>query len=198
MSASRRLRLRWIPRDDPAGRETEMTLQSTKAHARRLGGTVLVVALSLLGTNIYDLHRAEAASNPFAGLSGSWSGAGTVTLSGGANERIRCRATYVVGNGGSQLQQNLRCASDSFSFELRSDVNHNAGQISGIWNELTRNVGGNVSGRASSGRIQALVDGPAFAASLALTMQGDRQSVLIRSDSTAVTQVSITLNRTSR
>jgi hypothetical protein len=175
-----------------------MTLQSTKSHARRASGSIFAVVLSLLATQIYGQHGAEAASNPFAGLSGSWSGVGTVTLSGGANERIRCRATYVVGNGGNQLQQNLRCASDSFTFELRSDVNHAAGQISGMWTELTRNVGGNVSGRASSGRIQALVDGPLFAASLALTMQGDRQSVIIRSDSTAVTQVSISLNRTSR
>jgi hypothetical protein len=172
-----------------------MTLQSTKPRARRARGTVVAVALSLLASHIYGQHGAEAASTPFAGLSGSWSGGGTVTLSGGTNERIRCRAMYVIGNGGNQLQQNLRCASDSFTFELKSDVNHNAGQISGMWTELTRNVGGSVSGRASSGKIQALVNGPAFAASLALTMQGDRQSVLIRSDSTALTQVSITLNR---
>ena len=175
-----------------------MTLQSTKPHARRARRTVFAVALSLLATHIYGQQGAEAASTPFAGLSGSWSGGGTVTLSDGANERIRCRAMYVVGNGGNQLQQNLRCASDSFTFELRSDVNHQAGQISGMWSELTRNVGGNVSGRASSGKIQALVSGPVFAASLALTMQGDRQSVLIRSDGATVTQVSITLNRTSR
>jgi hypothetical protein len=175
-----------------------MTLQSTTPHARRGRETVLAVALSLLAMNAYGPHDAAAASNPFAGLSGAWSGSGTVTLSGGASERIRCRATYVVGNDGNQLQQNLRCASDSFTFELRSDVNHAAGQISGNWSEVTRNVGGNISGRAGNGKIQALVDGPAFAASLALTMQGDRQSVLIRSDSTTLTQVSITLNRNAR
>jgi hypothetical protein len=175
-----------------------MTFQSTMPRASRAMGTVVAVALSLLATHIYGQRGAEAASTPFAGLSGSWSGGGTVTLSGGANERIRCRAMYVVGNGGNQLQQNLRCASDSFTFELKSDVNHAAGQISGMWTEVTRNVGGSISGRASSGKIQALVDGPAFAASLALTMQGDRQSVIIRSDGSALTQVSITLSRTSR
>jgi hypothetical protein len=175
-----------------------MTLQATKPHARGAGRTLVAAVLSLLATHMWGQHGAQAASNPFAGLSGAWSGNGTVTLSGGANERIRCRAMYVVGNGGNQLQQNLRCASDSFTFELRSDVNHSAGQISGLWTEVTRNVGGNVSGRAASGRIQAVVDGPLFSANLALTMQGDRQSVVIRSDGAAVTQVSITLNRTSR
>ena len=175
-----------------------MALQSTTSYARGAGGLALAIALSLLAMIACGPRDAVAASSPFAGLSGAWSGSGTVTLSGGASERIRCRATYVVGNGGNQLQQSLRCASDSFTFELRSNVNHAAGQISGNWSELTRNVGGNISGRAGNGRIQALVDGPAFAASLALTMQGDRQSVLIRSDGTALTQVSITLNRNGR
>jgi hypothetical protein len=171
-----------------------MTLQTTTSRVRKVTGTVFAVAVSFLAIQVGQ-SDARAASTPFAGLSGSWSGSGTVTLSGGANERIRCRAMYVVANGGNQLQQKLRCASDSFTFELQSDVNHSAGQISGQWTEVTRNVGGSVSGRASTGKIQALVNGPAFAASLALTMNGDRQSVLIRSDSTALTQVSITLNR---
>jgi hypothetical protein len=172
-----------------------MTLQATKPRARRARGTILAVALSLLASHICG---AEASSTPFAGMSGAWSGGGTVTLSGGANERIRCRAMYVVGNGGNQLQQSLRCASDSFTFELKSDVNHSAGQISGNWTEVTRNVGGRISGRATTGKIQALVDGPAFAANLALTLQGDRQSVVIRSDGSALTQVAITLSRAAR
>ena len=31
-------------------------------------------------------------SGPFAGLSGTWSGPGTLTLNTGTKERIRCRA----------------------------------------------------------------------------------------------------------
>jgi membrane associated rhomboid family serine protease len=34
----------------------------------------------------------HAESGPFAGLSGNWSGGGTVALAGGPRERIRCRA----------------------------------------------------------------------------------------------------------
>jgi hypothetical protein len=119
-------------------------------------------------------------------------------LSNGSNERIRCRATYMVGNAGNQLQQELRCASDSYRFELRGNVTHSGGQISGNWSEATRNTGGNVSGRASEGQVQAIVLGPAFAANLAVTTRGDRQSVHIRSEGAEVAQVSITLNRSGR
>jgi hypothetical protein len=31
---------------------------------------------------------------PFAGFDGAWSGTGSVTLSDGSNERIRCKADY--------------------------------------------------------------------------------------------------------
>jgi len=38
-----------------------------------------------------------AQSGPFAGMAGNWSGGGTVTLDDGSTERIRCRASYAVG-----------------------------------------------------------------------------------------------------
>ena len=52
------------------------------------------------------------AVGPFAGFDGSWGGAGTVTLSNGATEHIRCKADYKVTATGMGLKQNLHCASD--------------------------------------------------------------------------------------
>jgi len=71
-----------------------------------MGMIVGAAALALLAP------PGHAQSGPFAGLSGSWAGAGTIGMSNGASERIRCRASYAVGGGGRSLQQNLRCASD--------------------------------------------------------------------------------------
>jgi hypothetical protein len=53
------------------------------------------------------------ASGPFAGFDGNWSGAGTVALSNGTTENIRCKADYKVNASGLGLKQNLHCASDS-------------------------------------------------------------------------------------
>ena len=63
-----------------------------------------------------------AQSAPFAGFSGAWSGAGTIMLADGSKERLRCRASYRLSSGDKALQQSLRCASDSYKFELSSDV----------------------------------------------------------------------------
>jgi hypothetical protein len=166
-----------------------MSRQSSRTAARVTGMIVGAVALALFAP------PGHAQSGPFAGLSGSWAGAGTIGMSNGASERIRCRASYAVGGGGRSLQQNLRCASDSYTFQLASDVQYSGGAISGRWSEATRGVGGELSGTARGSEIRARADGPGFAANLALSTQGDRQSVSIRATGGDITHVSITLSR---
>ena len=104
----------------------------------------------------------RAANSPFFGLSGYWSGGGTIAMTNGATERIRCKETYAVNSTGRALNQSLRCASDSYRLEISSNVIFESGAISGTWSEATRNVSGTVSGRATSAEIQASVAGGGF------------------------------------
>src|SRR5581483_9880057 len=110
---------------------------------------------------------------PFAGRAGSWSGTGRIDMQNGSSERIRCRASYRVGGGGAAMHQELRCASDSYKFDVTSDIQANGGSISGTWSEASRNITGSVSGTASGGRIQARVEGGAFVATLTVNTQGN-------------------------
>jgi hypothetical protein len=163
--------------------------------------------LSKLGTSILCHAAAIAlllgvASEPstaqpgaFAGLAGSWSGAGTISFSKGAEERIRCRATYSVAGGGHELSQSLRCASDSYNFDLRSDVRSSGGAITGQWSEQSRNVGGSVTGEARGNRIQVLVDSSGFSATLTLVTQGNHQQISIRSRGQELSGANISLSR---
>lgn len=155
--------------------------------SRVKAGLLSLALLSIAGA-------AQAQSGPFAGLSGNWSGTGTINLSNGTNERIRCRAAYQT-EGADQLRQNLRCASDSYTFDLNSQVRQEGNTISGTWSETTRGASGMVEGKASPGQLQARVEGPGFSASLSLTTRGDRQTVSIRSEGTELTGVTITLAR---
>jgi hypothetical protein len=116
-----------------------------------------------------------------AGFDGSWSGTGTVQLSDGTSERIRCRATYKVGGGGNGLQQTLRCASDSYKFDLSSDVTSQGNAVTGRWSEASRNINGELQGTAGGGRIEVFVQAAGFAANLTLTTRGNKQSVQISS-----------------
>src|SRR5215210_4759082 len=117
------------------------------------------------------LAQARPAPTGFGALAGSWSGTGSVTLSSGAVERIRCQATYEVAPSGNTLQQSLRCTSDSYDFHLRSSVVRSGDAISGTWTETTRNANGGIAGRISGTQIQANIQGAAFTASLALQTQ---------------------------
>lgn len=134
---------------------------------------------------------------PFERLAGHWSGAGTIELANGAREPIRCRASYDVLGQQDNLQFNIRCASDSFSFDLRGSANHAAGAITGTWSEATRNASGTMSGNANADRFEVVAKGANFSATMTLTTQGDRQSVTIKSqDAKAdVKGASITLRR---
>jgi hypothetical protein len=120
-------------------------------------------------------------SGPFAGFDGAWSGTGTVSLSDGQTEHIRCKATYKVNPSGMSLKQNLDCASDSYKFDLTSDVTSNGDRISGNWSEKSRNIFGNLQGTAGGGTIEVFVEANGFAANLTLHTTGTKQTVQISS-----------------
>jgi hypothetical protein len=117
------------------------------------------------GAGTFDIRRAGAVAS-ICGLRRSWSGNGTVSLSDGSTERLRCRAEYKIDNTGLALKQTLKCASDSYKFDLNSSVTSQGGRISGEWNESNRNIFGSLQGTAGSGKIDVLVEAPGFTAKL--------------------------------
>ena len=165
------------------------------AQARRLLCSPFVFLFLLIGPQSHA-QIGGSLSSPFAGFAGSWSGSGTIALSNGTTERLRCRATYAVAAAGRNLRQNLRCASDTYNFELRTNVRYEGGVLVGTWAETTRNLEGRISGRVNADRIDAVAEGPGFSAGLAMSARAERQSVSIRSSGTELSQVSIDLART--
>ncbi len=154
----------------------------------RIGTSALVLAL-LLGSGAVSAQPA-----PFAGLAGSWTGTGIISLDDGSKERIRCKAIYQVGRADARLQQSLRCASDSYRFDLSSDVTSRRGTIEGSWTETSRGISGSLTGRESDGSISAVVEAPGFSANLSVRTRGNRQSFSISSDS-QIRNVSINMIR---
>jgi hypothetical protein len=157
--------------------------------SRTLAGTGVLAAAVLLSGS-----ASHAQSAPFAGMAGVWSGSGTITLDSGSSERIRCRATYAVSSDGNGLNQSLVCASDSYKFDLRSDVVAKNGSLSGTWSETSRNVTGSLEGRAGAGQFNVVVSAPAFTANLSMKTNGNKQTVSITSQS-QIKSASIALSR---
>ena len=153
-----------------------MTLfgSNLSVQALRAAGVGAALMLSVSAGNAQS-------SGPFAGFDGSWTGSGTVSLSDGTTEHIRCKASYRVAATGMNLKQSLNCASDSYKFDLSSDVTSQGDRISGNWSEKSRNIFGNLQGTAGGGRIDVFVEASGFAANLNLQTNGSKQVVQIDS-----------------
>ncbi|WP_176721976.1 hypothetical protein [Bradyrhizobium sp. LMTR 3] len=123
----------------------------------------------------------HAQSSTFAGMAGTWSGPGTVTLDDGSSERIRCRSTYKV--IGASMEMALTCASDAYRFNLQAAVVAAGGEVSGTWSETSRNIGGSIQGRGANGSFQVIAQAAGFAANISLKTTGSKQHIALRADS---------------
>ena len=162
----------------------------TYAGSSLIGQTIKAGAV--LAALVLSTSAGNAQSPPFAGFDGTWSGNGTVSLSDGSNERLRCRAVYQVDGTGLVLKQTLRCASDSYKFDLSSDVTSHGDHITGNWSETNRNISGSLLGTAGNGKIEVKVESAGFNATLTLRTAGNKQTVQLTSQGD-IRGVSITM-----
>src|SRR5260370_5441146 len=138
-----------------------------KREMKLFGSRVAGQAIKAAGVGaalMLSVSAGHAQAGRLAGFEGAWSGNGTVALSDGTTERIRCKADYKVNGSGLGLKQSLRCASDSYKFELSSDVTSQGDRISGNWSEASRNIFGNLQGTAGSGQIGVFAEASGSAA----------------------------------
>ena len=136
------------------------------------------------------------AAGPFANFPGEWTGNGDITMSDGARERIKCKASYSVGPSGQALNINVNCASDSYRVNIISNVVAQGSNFSGTWRETTRQVSGDVTGSVpATGEFQASLSGTGFGIELAATSNGKVQAITINSQGTDVKSVKISLRK---
>lgn len=144
---------------------------------------VLACAAALLfAGNAYQSFAAR--SGPFVNFHGNWSGTGIIRVKDQDNkqstERMRCSAAYRQ-RGGYAVNLKLVCRSDSYSLDLTGDFESDAnGNITGQWTEHSRNVGGNVVGRARGSRLLVHAESPALNANLSMVTHRHSQSVSLK------------------
>jgi hypothetical protein len=146
----------------------------------------------LLGMTV----TAAPAAGPFDGLEGLWGGNGTVTYASGAQERLRCRVQYVLAAGDS-LSQALRCASDSYNFQINALYVHQNGSVTGVWDEKYLEISGTLTGRAREGFISGNLHGPGFLADYEVSTSGNSQTVKIAAEGQEIEQVSVEVRKTA-
>ena len=119
-----------------------MFWRSTSPLARIAWGIVLAFVL---------LPAIESRATEFSGMAGAWTGTGTIAVNNN-REKLRCRANYNVSNGGATVDLQIRCASDSYKFDLSGGVNAVNGNVSGTWSESAHRAAGEIAGTVKGGR----------------------------------------------
>ncbi len=155
-------------------------------------GAVLAASASA----ILLIGAPAVAGSPFSALVGTWSGKGTAHLEGGKRERLSCKG-YYSGSGGSELRLNILCANPSTKVELRSVLKYSGGRITGTWEERNFNQTGTISGSATDDKLRLSIGGPALTGRLSVSLGGEKQSVSLSTNGSALKGVSITFARSS-
>ena len=89
---------------------------------RSAAAAVISGAASIFGVS------GAAAAGPFDGLDGVWTGNGTLTYASGTKEPLSCRVQYLQPTA-TTLTQALRCASDSYNFQINANFSSTNGRL---------------------------------------------------------------------
>jgi hypothetical protein len=150
-------------------------------------GVVLLLAATVVAPPV--------SASPLTDLSGRWSGQGSIKMSNGNSERLKCVATYFVANEESSLQQNLRCASMNYKIDSTASLQVDSGRVSGEWHEKIYVVDGSVAGRITDNGFNLAIQGENFSAAMSVTMSTCKQSLSITPRGVDISEISMTLGK---
>jgi hypothetical protein len=134
----------------------------------------------------------ETRADPMGELPGRWSGSGSIRMTNGSTQSVKCVATYFV-NGGANITQNLRCASPSYKIDTHANLVVRGGQVTGSWEERQYAQTGAVTGRMTSNGFSLQISGAQFTAALQLTSAACKQSLSITPKGFDISRISIGL-----
>jgi hypothetical protein len=153
---------------------------------KALAGFVVAAVALALGAR-------EAPADPLGDLNGFWSGTGSVLLSGGSTERVKCQVFYKSGDGNTQIRQTMRCASTDYTINSLAQLSVRGNQVTGSWEEKTYSAKGEVTGRFSGESFVLSIQGANFSAAMNVSLSGCKQNISITPKGLDVTKVTIAL-----
>lgn len=131
------------------------------------------------------------AADPVEELAGYWTGSGSVLLTNGKTERVKCQVIYKTETG--SVRQTLRCASVDYSINALAELRIKGGQVTGSWEEKTYAAKGDVTGRYSGETFALTIQGANFSAAMNVTLSNCKQSINISPQGLEVSRVAIAL-----
>jgi hypothetical protein len=163
---------------------------------RHLAGTRLLVSAMLgLAVSLPMPVAAVDASSPLERLAGRWAGDGRLGVKGNPTEHVKCRVTYVYVHAGDQLKQNIRCASAGGNVEVHSVVSHLSGKLTGSWQEVVRNLSGDLTGTVTPRGFKVNVRGDSLTANMDIILVNSKQVIEIQFINSSLLGLTLVLER---
>jgi len=156
----------------------------------------LLAAAAILGLAAGRPVPASAVDvSPLQSLAGRWVGEGRLGVKGNPTEQVKCRVTYVYAQAGDQLKQSIRCASAGGTVEVHSVVSHVAGRLTGTWQELVRNLSGDLTGTVTPRGFKVSVRGEALNANMDIILVNSKQVIEIQFVNSSLIGLTLVLER---
>ena len=181
----------WLKRSASNGEQMTMIQVATRVPS---WACACRAAFSALGAG-FLLTATASHSTPVSDLPGRWSGFGSITMSSGESEQMRCVATYFVEGAGTSVKQNLRCASQGYKIDATANLTVADGRVSGSWEERTWSTTGSITGRVVASGFQLSIDGPGFTAAMAVDSGACKQSIHITPRGFEVAKITMSLGK---
>jgi uncharacterized protein GlcG (DUF336 family) len=134
-----------------------------------------------------------AAAGPVEDLPGYWTGLGSITMSSGNTEQLKCVVTYKV--NGASLKQNMRCASAAYTINGIADLDVRGDKVTGKWEEQTYAATGEVTGRVVDGGFTLIIKGVSFTAGMTVSGTNCKQQIAITPTGLEVAKIAIGLGK---
>jgi hypothetical protein len=134
-----------------------------------------------------------APADSLEGLGGYWTGTGSVSLTNGKKERVKCSVVYKVTDNAKQIRQTLRCASQDYSINALAELTLKGAQVTGSWEEKTYSATGQVTGRYTGNAFLLSIQGGNFTAAMNVDLSDCKQSISISPQGLEVNSISLGL-----
>lgn len=155
-----------------------------------------VLAAALLGPAVWRPAPASAVDvSPLESLVGRWVGEGRLGVKGNPTEQVKCRVTYAYVQAGDLLKQSIRCASAGGNVEVHSTISHVAGKLTGTWQELVRNMSGDLVGTVTPRGFKVHVRGESLTANMDIILVKAKQVVEIQFVNSSLIGLTLVLER---
>jgi hypothetical protein len=156
----------------------------------------LLAAAAIFGLSAGSPAPASAVDvSPLESLAGRWVGEGRLGVKGNPTEQVKCRVTYVHVQAGDQLKQNIRCASAGGNVEVHSVVSHVAGNLTGTWQEVVRNMSGDLTGTVTRRGFKVNVRGESLNANMDIILVNSKQVIEIQFVDSSLIGLTLVLER---